>query len=343
MIEIPQIDREAVRGADARQLQLTKPTGAFGRLERLGVRLAGIQGTVQPTIDRHAIVVAAGTHGVAVDGVSAFPPSVTSQMVLNYLNGGAGINVIAGLNGSQLVVVDAGVSPELPASSGLIQLGIRPGSGNFAKELAMTAEEAKALVDAGVRQAHRLADEGMQLIALGEMGIGNTTSAAALTAAILGLEPEAVVGPGTGIDGEGLKRKTHSVRIALERHQPDPRDGMALLSAVGGLEIAFLTGCCLGGAQRRMIVVLDGYVSTAAGMVASVMNGLVKDYFVAGHLSPEPGHRRQLDQLGLEPLLDLEMRLGEGSGAAMAIPVVRAAAATLSEMATFAEAGVDDK
>lgn len=343
MIDIPALNEEAIRAAEARQLQLTKPTGALGRLEDLSIQLAGIQGTKLPKVDRHAVVVAAASHGVADDGVSAYPASVTSQMVLNYLSGGAGINVLAKLNGSRLVLVDAGVTPEVSATPELVQPGIRSGSGNFAKEPAMTLEEAEALVKAGIELAHGLADEGMPLIALGEMGIGNTTSAAALTAAALTLKPEETAGKGTGVDDAGLRRKVEVISSALDLHRPDPADGLGLLSAVGGLEIAFLAGCCLGGAQRRMIVLLDGYVSTAAGLVASLLNAGVKNYFVAGHLSPEPGHRRQLDHLGLKPLLDLKMRLGEGTGAAMAIPIVRAAAATLSEMATFSEAGVDDK
>ncbi len=344
MITIPCIDTESAAAAANRQAILTKPTGALGRLEALSIRLAGIQSTERPTIKAPAIVIAAASHGVADSGVSAYPSSVTAQMVANFINGGACINVLAKQTGAKLVLVDAGVHPEPPSSPALQQLGVRKGgSRNISEEPAMTSSEAQTLIKVGISKAADLINDGVDLIAIGEMGIGNTTSAAAITAAALELEPSAVTGRGTGVDEVQLEKKHKAIQQALDLHKPIATDGLEIVTALGGLEIAYLAGICLGAAQGKTAILLDGYVATSAGLIATLINPTAKDYMIAGHLSPEPGHRLQLEFLCHEPLLDLGMRLGEGSGAAMAIPIVQAAAATLSDMATFEGAGVDNR
>jgi len=305
---------DAQRRYDAK----TKPRGSLGRLEELGCRIAEIRGFV-PSSLRSVIVVAAADHGVAREGVSAYPSAVTAQMVANFEAGGAAINVLARRAGAELRIVDAGVGR---------------GTANMLQTPAMTPDEvAKALADGEALAAELDAD----VVGLGEMGIGNTTSAAALTAALLGLVPELVCGRGTGLDDEGILRKIDVVRRAVALHAgEDP------LTALGGFEIAFLAGLVIGCARRRVVVLLDGFIAAAAALAASSIEPAVRDVLIASHRSPEPGHTYLLEALGLEPLLDLGLRLGEGSGAALALPLLQASIAILDEMATFEQAGVTD-
>jgi nicotinate-nucleotide--dimethylbenzimidazole phosphoribosyltransferase len=305
---------EAQRRYDAK----TKPRGSLGRLEELGCRIAEIRGFV-PSSLRSAIVVAAGDHGVAREGVSAYPSDVTKQMVANFEAGGAAINVLARRAGADLRVVDAGVGT---------------GTANMLEQPALTVDEvAKALAEGESLAAELQVD----VVGLGEMGIGNTTSAAALTSALLGLDPELVCGRGTGLDDAGIARKIAVVRRAVAFHAAaDP------LTALGGFELAFLAGLAIGCARRRIVVLLDGFITGAAALAAVRIEPAVRDVLIASHRSPEPGHAYVLQALGLEPLLDLGLRLGEGSGAALALPLLQASIAILDEMATFEQAGVTD-
>jgi nicotinate-nucleotide--dimethylbenzimidazole phosphoribosyltransferase len=321
---VPDLAAEVRRALDAK----TKPRGSLGRLEDLAVRVAAACGTATPGRLRPAIVVAAADHGVAAQGVSAYPQEVTRQMLANFASGGAAICVLAREVGAELVVVDTGV---LEPVAGVRTLGIRAGTADFTTGPAMTRAEAAAALDAGIALAGELE---VGIVALGDMGIANTTSAAALTAALLGLPAEEVCGRGTGVDDEGLRRKIDAVRRGLERHHgEDP------LAALGGLEIAFLAGVAIGFEGP---VVLDGFPTTAAALVAVRLDPALRDRLIASHRTPEPGHAPALADLGLEPLLDLGLRLGEGSGAALALPLVQAALAILADMATFEEAGVTD-
>jgi len=340
---IAPLDQQAMVAAAARQERLTKPSGALGRLESLSVQLAGIAGLDRPRFDRRVVVVAAASHGVADEGVSAYPSAVTTQMVHNFLAGGAAINVLADNAGARLVVVDAGVAGELPAHPQLHDRKLARGTRNMLREPALPPGHARRIVEAGIEFVHTLGNDSSTLIALGEMGIGNTTSAAAITAATLGVAPELVTGRGTLIDDGRLRRKIAVIRQAIGLHHPDPRDGLHLLATLGGYEIGFLAGCCLGAAAKRMPVVLDGYITGVAALIAARLSPRVRDYLIAGHRSVEPGHRILLEHLELVPLLDLDLRLGEGSGAALALPIVVAAARLLDEMATFGEAGVSEK
>ena len=332
---IPPLDLTAMDAARHRQALLTKPAGALGRLEALSIQLAGMRGDPMPQIARPIVVVAAADHGVAAEGVSAYPQEITAQMVGNFLRGGAAINVLAQLAGAEVMVVDAGVAADLAPHSQLHVRKIAPGTANLRHGPAMPITHAVRSVSLGQATAASLAAQGYDLIALGEMGIANTTAAALLTAAITGAGAEATTGRGTGLNDAQLAHKRQVVMEALQRHDAYALRGMPLLAAVGGYEIAFLAGCALGAASWRVPVLLDGYISTAAALVAAKLDPAVREYFIASHRSGEPGHNLALQWLALEPLLDLGLRLGEGSGAALAIPIVRAAAATLRLMATF--------
>jgi nicotinate-nucleotide--dimethylbenzimidazole phosphoribosyltransferase len=311
----------------------TKPRGSLGRLEELGCRIAEIRGFVPRSLEA-AIVVAAGDHGVARAGVSAYPQEVTTQMVANFAAGGAAINVLARQAGATLVLVDAGiVTPFEHERVHSVRVGA--GTADLAEGPAMTDVETRAALDAGASLAEELA--GYDVVGLGEMGIGNTTSASALTAALLHVDPALVCGRGAGLDDAGVARKVATVRRALDVNaRRDP------LTALGGFEIAFLAGLALGCAERRIVVLLDGFISGAAALAAARIDPAVTASMIAAHRSPEPGHALVLEALGLEPLLDLGLRLGEGSGAALALPLLRSAIAILAEMATFADAGVTD-
>jgi nicotinate-nucleotide--dimethylbenzimidazole phosphoribosyltransferase len=319
----------------------TKPPGSLGRLEELALRLATIRRTPSPGRLRAAIVLAAADHGVAARGVSAYPQEVTGQMLRNFADGGAAICVLARAAAADLHVFDLGVvSP--PVDDRIRDLRIAPGTSDITQGPAMSAADAARCVAAGATVASELAAAGYGVVALGEMGIGNTTSASALVAALLGAEAATVCGRGTGIDDAALGLKVDAVRRALAVNRPRRADALGTLAALGGFEIGFLTGVAVGAAERRVAVLLDGLIAGAAALVAERVSPGTREAMIAAHLSPEPGHRLVLEALGLEPLLDLGLRLGEGSGAALALPLVDAALAILEEMSTFESAGVTD-
>lgn len=339
---IEPVDRQAVASARRRQAQLTKPPGSLGRLEELSIQVAGILGNERPLVRGKMIILAAADHGVVEEGISGYPQEVSAQMVQNFLSGGAAINVMARRADVTLGIVDAGLATPPPQHPELRSLGIGKGTANIARGPAMSRMQASACVRAGVELAGRAAEAGADLIGTGDMGIGNTTSAAAITSALAGRPARETTGRGTGRSDEELAQKISVVQRALDVNRPDAGDGLDVLTKVGGFEIGVLAGVMLGAAASRRVVVLDGFISTAAALIAGSLCPSVVDYFVAAHLSAEQGHRVALAHLGLRPLLDLEMRLGEGTGAVLAMGMIEAAAACLSEMATFEEAGVSD-
>jgi nicotinate-nucleotide--dimethylbenzimidazole phosphoribosyltransferase len=335
------LDAAAVAAARERQEALTKPSGSLGRLEDLSVQLAGIAGQCPPPLPEPAVVaVFAADHGVHAKGVSPWPQEVTAQMVANFLASGAAVNAIAAQAGAAVCVVDVGVATNLPTAQGLLSRKVRPGTADMTEGPAMNLEEARLAVETGIRVAADLVDEGNRCLITGDMGIANTTASATLIAVFTGSTPALVTGRGTGIDDPTWARKVEVVRRALDLHRCDPASPLETLAAVGGLEHAALAGFILGGAARRVPVLLDGVIACAAAVAARAFAPQVTDYLIAGHLSTEPGALRALDALGLRPLLDLGMRLGEGSGAVLALPVVAAAARVLRDMATFDSAGV---
>jgi len=337
------LNEAAMAMARERQMQLTKPQGSLGRLEELAVQIAGITGQERPSLPRKAVVVMAGDHGVTAEGVSAFPPEVTPQMVLNFLAGGAAINVLARRAGARVVVVDVGVAAEMAPRDGLLLRKVAPGTRNLATQPAMTREEAVKAIQVGVDVVRAEAEKGLDLVATGEMGIGNTTPSSAVVAVLTGRRPAEVVGRGTGIDDAGLTRKVRAIEQGIRVNQPNPADPLDVLAKVGGLEIAGLVGVILAGASMRMPVVIDGFISGAAALVAARLCPAVTPYLIAAHQSVEVGHRVLLQSLGLRPLLDLDMRLGEGTGAAIGMQIIDDALAIQDEMATFAEAGVSNR
>jgi nicotinate-nucleotide--dimethylbenzimidazole phosphoribosyltransferase len=341
---VPALDAEAEAAALARQDMLTKPQGALGRLEDLSVWVTACQGACPPRqFTRARVVVFAGDHGVASTGVSAYPPEVTAQMVANIDSGGAAINVLAGAAGATVRVVDVSVDCDEPLSEQIGAHKVRRSSGNIAVEDAMTHDETVAAVTAGARIADEEIDAGADLLIAGDMGIGNTTPTAVLIAALTGKEPVEVVGRGTGVDDAGWARKTAAVRDALYRARESTTDPIALLRICGGADLAAMAGFCAQAAVRRTPVLLDGVVVTAAALVAEQLAPGASKWWQAGHRSTEPAHAIALARLGLDPIVDLRMRLGEGSGAAVALSVLRAAVATLASMATFGEAAVSDR
>ncbi len=337
--DIRPLDAGIMEEAARRLDQLTKPPGSLGRLEEIAKQLAGVRGEVMPELTRKAVVVMAGDHGVCEEGVSAFPAEVTPQMVLNFLNGGAAVNVLARQAGADVVCVDIGVNAELSHPL-LRSRKIRMGTANMAKGPAMTRAEAEAAVMVGVELARELAEEGYRLLATGEMGIGNTTASSALLAVLGATDAAAAAGRGTGIDDERLRHKQAVIRRAIEVNRPEASDPLDALAKVGGLEIAGLAGLILGAAQSRIPVVIDGFISSAAALVAARLAPLSVSYMIASHLSQEQGHERLLAEIGLTPMLRMDMRLGEGTGAVLAFPMIEAAVRIMKEMATFADAGV---
>jgi nicotinate-nucleotide--dimethylbenzimidazole phosphoribosyltransferase len=329
--------------ARARQDILTKPRGSLGRLESLSIQLAGITGNPQPHIQHKVIVTMAGDHGVVAEGVSAYPQEVTPQMVANFLNGGAAINVLARHIGARVVVVDMGIAADLGSHVGLVDKKVAPGANNIARGPAMSREQAVQALLAGAQVVEAELVQGLDILGTGDMGIGNTTPSAAIAAAITGRSPAEIVGRGTGVDDAGLSRKIAAVQRALMVNRPDPADALDVLAKVGGFEIGGLAGAMLATAAHRRPVVVDGFISTAAAMIAVGLAPEARSYLIPAHRSQELGHRIMLDWLGLKPLLDLDLRLGEGTGAAIGISLAEAACKILSEMATFAEAGVSDK
>ena len=326
---------------------LTKPPGSLGRLEHLAVQLAGITAIPRPTLRDRAIVVAAADHGVARQGVSAYPAEVTTQMVRNFLAGGAAINTLGAMVGASVMVIDVGVAgsisdaaPEGGLGARLIRARVRPGTDDMTTGAAMSRAEALRAVAVGLEASGSLQESGVELIGVGEMGIGNTTAASAITAAMSGLAPDRVTGHGTGIDEATHARKVDVVTRALERHRPDPAEPIGVLAAVGGLEIGALVGVVIGAVAARIPVVLDGFITGAAALLAAGLAPGIAPRLIAGHRSVEPGHAIILERLGLRPVLELDLRLGEGTGAALAITVIDAAIAVRDGMATFGSAQV---
>lgn len=361
---ISHLDEEAEARAGKHLDALTKPPGSLGKLEQIAIQLAGISRELMPNLGKKAIVVMAGDHGVCEERVSAYPQEVTAQMVLNFLNGGAAVNVLAKHAGAEVVCVDIGVKGEL-SHPGLVSAKVRKGTGNLRREPAMTKAETLRALLIGMKLADELADEGYGLLGTGEMGIGNTTSSSAILAVLAGIPLEEAVGKGTGIDERQLAHKRDVIRAAIELHgfqigeiahlsgedaKVSEHGAMALqehalevLQKLGGLEIAGLTGVILGAAARRVPVVIDGFISTAAALAASRLHPLARGYMIPSHLSAEPGHLRMMKAAELEPILQMDMRLGEGTGAALAFPIVESAVKIMAEMATFESAGIAGK
>ena len=341
--EINGLDRDIMSQAQAHQYNLTKPRGSLGRLEELAVKICGIRRELHPQLKKKRVIVFAGDHGVVEEGVSAYPKEVSAQMVLNFLNGGAGINQIARVVGAEVQVVDIGVDYDFPELKGLLKRKVAKGTKNFTREPAMRIEETIHAIETGIELADSSAKDGISLIAGGDMGIGNTTPASALFCAYLGLSADEVVGPGTGITPETLKHKIDVVNRALQKHRDAFSDPLKTLSALGGLEIAGLAGLYLGAVKNRLVALVDGFIASSAALSAIKLCPLVKEHLIFSHLSEERGHRIALETMGVKPLLNLEMRLGEGTGACLAMALVDAALACHNQMATFQSAGVSDR
>jgi nicotinate-nucleotide--dimethylbenzimidazole phosphoribosyltransferase len=342
-LRILPVDPHWLAAAERHQNNLTKPPGSLGRLETIANRCAAIFGSLTPPVDAARIVIFAADHGVAEEGVSAYPREVTAQMVLNFVNGGAGINALAQSNGIDLVIVDAGVATPLPDVPGLIRRHIADGTRNFTREPAMTAAQANEALEAGFAEAEAAVADGYNLLGCGEMGIANTTSAAAIAALLTARPPAEVVGRGTGADDACLSRKISAVERAIALHGPNFEGQLGILRRLGGFEIAEMCGFFLGAASLRRPVVVDGFIATAAAALAVCMAPYAGDYMFAAHRSAEPGHAALLDIIGQAPLLDLGMRLGEGTGAALAMKLIQSAVAAFTGMATFSSAGVSNK
>ncbi|MEN2672157.1 nicotinate-nucleotide--dimethylbenzimidazole phosphoribosyltransferase [Herbaspirillum huttiense] len=342
-MQIPAIaspfDASLAARLEARINDKTKPLGSLGALERLARQIGLIQGSDHPVLRQSAIVVCAGDHGVTAEGVSAYPQSVTWQMVENFLAGGAAINIFARQNECALYIVDTGVNHDFGPRDGLLDRKIAPGTANFCQGAAMTAQQCQAALLAGLQFAESLQAD---VLGFGEMGIGNTTAAAALMAAFTGVPVQECVGAGTGLDAQGVARKADAVTRALRLHAQASAP-LERLAALGGFEIAFMTGAMLGAAQRRKVILIDGFIVTSALLVAAALQPAVLEYCVFSHCSDEAGHRRMLQYLGATPLMQLDLRLGEGTGAALALPLLRAAVNFLERMATFSSASVSEK
>ncbi|MEU0963081.1 nicotinate-nucleotide--dimethylbenzimidazole phosphoribosyltransferase [Micromonospora aurantiaca] len=346
------LDEAAMAAARELQGRLTKPAGSLGALEPLSVRLAGLAGACPPPLpEPAAVAIFAGDHGVHAQGVTPWPQEVTAQMIANFLAGGAVVNAFARQAGASVTVVDVGVAtpipgadePGDPAGPRLVAANVRPGTRDMTVTAALTRDEARAAVETGIRVAGELIDAGAGILLTGDMGIGNTTPSATLIAAFSGVDAEAATGRGTGVDDETYARKVAVVRAALARHEPGPADPLGVLATVGGLEHAALTGLILGAAARRVPVLLDGVIAVSAALAAAAFAPDAVGAMVAGHRSAEPGATAALRHLGLEPLIDLGLRLGEGTGALLALPVVTGAVRVLHEVATFDSAGVAEK
>jgi len=339
---IKPLDKKAMAEAQSRQNILTKPPGSLGRLEDLSVQLAGIQGRPIPQIKDKAIFTLAGDHGVVAEKIGNWPQEITAQMVANFIHGGAGINVIARQVGARIVTVDMGVATDLESSPNLLVKKVGYGTQNIASGPAMTERQAQTAVETGIELVNAEAAKGLDIIGTGDMGIGNTTPSSAICAVITGKTVDEVTGRGTGLTDEQLAHKIRVIKQALTTNHPEPGKPLEVLAKVGGFEIGGLAGVILGAAASCIPVVLDGFISGAAALIAVSLAPQVKNYLIAAHLSVESGHQIMLAHLGLEPLLDLHMRLGEGTGAALGIFLSETAARVLAEMATFAEAGVSE-
>lgn len=336
------IDRVAARAARERIDNLTKPQGSLGRIEELAVQLAAIAGAIPSTpYTRKAVLIGVGDHGVAAEGVSAYPQEVTAQMVGAFAGGFGAINAFARVSGARVYVADFGCAQDLAHGEHCFDLKVRPGTRNFVRECALTSEEVECALRAGQTAFERIAAHGVDVIAFGDMGIANTTCAAAIIAACTGAAPAAVIGRGTGVDDRGLQRKLEAIEAALDRFSG--RDWRSIACEIGGLEILGLAGAMIAAANARVPIVLDGVIVSAAAVLACAIEPNLQGYFIASHLSVEPGHRAALAHLGLTPLFDFQLRLGEATGAALALPIVEAATRMVCEMRTFAELGVATK
>ncbi|MDP2277364.1 MAG: nicotinate-nucleotide--dimethylbenzimidazole phosphoribosyltransferase [Nitrospirota bacterium] len=322
---------------------LTKPLGSLGRLEEFARKFVAITENKNPLLDKKVVFTFAGDHGVTEEGVSAFPKEVTQQMVFNFLRGGAGINVLARHAGSDVVVVDIGVDHDFGELEGLINLKVINGTKNFSKEPAMTRDDAVRCIETGIELANGYAKKGYKIFGTGDMGIGNTTPSSAIAAVLTGRPVSEVTGKGTGITDESLLKKIKVIEKGINLNKPNPNDAIDVLSKVGGAEIGGIAGLILGAASNRIPVVIDGFISTAGALIAYCIDPKVKDYIFAAHNSVEIGHKVMLDKMGLSPILDLNLRLGEGTGAALAILMIEAGLKIYKEMATFGEAGVSEK
>ncbi len=340
---IQPVDKNALSLAKTRQETLTKPAGSLGRLEALSIQIAGIQAKALPQVTRKAVIVMVADHGVVAEGTSAYPQEVTAQMVLNFVRGGAAITVICRQIGAKVIVVDIGIAGKTSAFMGIQHHKIAQGTRNMCLGPAMTLDEAKDSIETGIAVVQSEVNKGLDIVATGEMGIGNTTASSAICTVMTGKSVVEVTGRGTGLSDEMLLRKIAAIEKAIKVNSPISDQPLEVLAKVGGYEIGGLAGVILGAAANRVPIMIDGFISGAAALIAVGLCPQVKDYLIAGHVSVEPGHKYLLDYLGLKPLLDLNMRLGEGTGAALGMTLADAACRTLSEMATFAEAGVSNK
>lgn len=338
--QVGALDASISEAARRHQQLLTKPLGSLGRLEELSIQLAGITGSMRPPLRPCHVLVCAGDHGVTAEGVSAYPSEVTAQMVHNFLAGGAAVNVLARLFGAEVTVVDVGVKSDLPPHAQLAAAKIRPGTQNFNHEPAMERHEATASIETGIAVARAAVERGARVLITGDMGIGNTTASAAIAAVLTDLPVVDVTGLGAGVGREGWRQKIDVIERALALHMPDPNDPIDVLSKVGGLEIGAIAGIVLAAAATRTPVIIDGVISTAGAALAVALCPAAKAFIIPGHQSQEPGHHALLEHMDLRPLMNLDMRLGEGTGALLALPLLDAAVATLNEMATFDGAGI---
>jgi len=347
--DIRALDSDAMEAASARQDALTKPRGSLGVLESLSVKIAGITASYKPAVANKVIITMAGDHGVAAEGVSAYPVEVTAQMVYNFLHGGAAINVLARHIGARVVVVDMGVAADIELepvehrSYDFINRKIAYGTANMTKGPSMSYEDAERSIEAGIEVLEHEIEKGVDIVGVGDMGIGNTTPSSAITAFITGEPVANVTGRGTGLDDDGLANKIRVIEKALEVNNPNREDAIDILAKLGGFEIGGMAGVMLAAAAHRIPVVIDGFISGAAALIAYELSPKIRDYLIASHLSVEAGHRAVLNYIGLKPLFNLNMRLGEGTGAALGISIVDASCKILREMATFEEAGVSEK
>jgi nicotinate-nucleotide--dimethylbenzimidazole phosphoribosyltransferase len=344
--EIVEPDSSSMSKAQARLDSLTKPHGSLGRLEELAKQISGITGSLNPDMSNKLIIVMAADHGVVDEGVSAYPKEVTPQMVYNFLNGGAGINVLSNHVGADVVVVDAGVAADLTALSSnpsFINKKIAFGTANMANGPAMSVEQARQALEIGIDVALQMIEKGYGIIGTGDMGIGNTTASSAIVSCMCEVDAEFVTGYGTGIDREGYKRKVDVIRRVIEINKPESSDGFDVLAKIGGFEIGGIAGVILGCAARRVPVVIDGFISGAGALIAESIAPKCRDYMIASHCSVEKGHKIMLEKLGMKPLFNFDMRLGEGTGAVLGISIAEASMKILNEMTTFGEAGVSQK
>jgi len=342
------VDEKWLEKAQERTAQLVMPTRALGRLHDIAERLCGIQKTLEPSINRKSFLVMAGDHGVVDEGVSAYPQVITGEMIKTFLRGGAGINILARHVGAKVYAVDMGIIPELDpnfldSDNRLLIRKVAKGTANLAQGPAMTRHEAENSILTGFKLAGELFQKGLEILGTGDMGIGNTTPSAAIGTVITGRSLNDMVGRGTGVDDKGLQRKQDAIRRGIKVNKPDREDGLDILSKIGGFEIGGIAGCVLAGAFYNHPVVIDGFISTAGALIAHSLCPVVADYLFAGHCSDEPGHRAMLEHLGLEPILDLQMRLGEGTGGALAMGIMEGAVNIFLDVLTFDEAGVSNK